>query len=46
MNPTWCAWCNQPIRIGIVTEGGVVYHLACWRQRLALLRRHALLIGP
>lgn len=33
-----CAWCGLAIRLGIVTRGGVVWHLACWRAREQLLR--------
>ena len=36
-----CIWCGAAIRIGIVTAGGVVWHLACWRKRQALMRRVA-----
>jgi hypothetical protein len=35
----WCAWCGESITIGLVSPGGVAYHLACWRRRVAFVRR-------
>lgn len=34
-----CAWCEGPVHVGIVTAGDVVYHLPCWRQRVAFIDR-------
>ncbi len=34
----WCAWCGRRITVGLVTSGGVVFHLVCWRRRRAVLR--------
>jgi hypothetical protein len=36
-----CAWCTAPIRLGIVTRGGVVWQLACWQVRCALVEQLA-----
>jgi hypothetical protein len=36
-----CAWCTAPIRLGIVTRGGGVFHVACWHRRQELLRTFA-----
>ena len=33
-----CAWCGESLALGIVTPGGVVYHLACRRRRDAIRR--------
>jgi hypothetical protein len=32
------AWCGERITLGVVTPGGIVYHAACWRRRILLLR--------
>jgi hypothetical protein len=34
-----CAWCEERIRVGIVTAGGIVYHRACWRRRTEFVWR-------
>ena len=34
----FCAWCAAPMRMGVVTPGGVEYHLPFWRAREALIR--------
>jgi hypothetical protein len=35
----WCPWCGRRIKLGIVTPGGIVYHVWCWRRRAILLAR-------
>jgi hypothetical protein len=36
-----CIWCGSAIHLGIVTAGGVAWHLACWRKRQAIMRHAA-----
>jgi hypothetical protein len=36
-----CAWCGLAICLGIVTRGGVVWHLECRRRRQHFVRAFA-----
>jgi hypothetical protein len=35
----WYAWCGERIAVAVLIAG-VVYHLACWRRRAALVGHH------
>src|SRR5262245_14478298 len=33
----WCDWCREPITVGVIEHGVVVFHLLCWRAKQAML---------
>lgn len=31
----WCAWCGEPVEVGVIVAGAVIYHEFCGSAALA-----------